>query len=173
MHITIIIGTGREGRQSEKVARFAENVAKKIGHKTTLADIRDFATPFTTNDGPEAEKWIELVNKTDAFMLIVPEYNHNYPGELKILLDKANTEYAHKAIGVTTVSSGGFGGTRVMENILSLLSYFIFDLSKVRIHISNVKEIFTEKMTQENTDNSTKQFQKQIEDLEWINNRNK
>ena len=32
----------------------------------------------------------------DAFVIIAPEYNHSFPGELKILLDRQQGEFAHR-----------------------------------------------------------------------------
>ena len=54
-------------------------------------------------------------------MLVVPEYNHGYPGLLKHALDTNLKEYVHKAVGVCGVSAGPFGGTRVIENLLPVL----------------------------------------------------
>ena len=54
-------------------------------------------------------------------LLVVPEYNHGYPGLLKHLLDTNLKEYIHKAAGVCGVSAGPFGGTRAIENLLPVL----------------------------------------------------
>jgi NAD(P)H-dependent FMN reductase len=40
---------------------------------------------------------------------------------LKHALDTNLKEYIHKAVGVCGVSAGGFGGTRVIENLLPVL----------------------------------------------------
>lgn len=49
------------------------------------------------------------------------EYNHGHPGLLKHVLDTNLKEYIHKAVGVCGVSAGGFGGVRVIENLLPVL----------------------------------------------------
>jgi NAD(P)H-dependent FMN reductase len=54
-------------------------------------------------------------------VIVTPEYNHGYPGMLKHALDTNLKEYVHKAVGVCGVSAGGFGGTRVIENLLPVL----------------------------------------------------
>ena len=54
-------------------------------------------------------------------MLLVPEYNHGYPGLLKHALDTNLKEYIHKAAGICGVSAGGFGGTRMIQNLLPVL----------------------------------------------------
>ncbi|MEP6922773.1 MAG: NAD(P)H-dependent oxidoreductase, partial [bacterium] len=59
--------------------------------------------------------------RADGLVLIVPEYNHGYPGLLKHVLDSNLKEYVHKAVGVCGVSAGGLGGTRVIENLLPVL----------------------------------------------------
>jgi NAD(P)H-dependent FMN reductase len=45
------------------------------------------------------------------------EYNHSYPGELKMLLDMLFSQYAHKPVGICGVSSGAWGGTRMVEQL--------------------------------------------------------
>lgn len=59
--------------------------------------------------------------RADALVLVVPEYNHGYPGLLKHVLDTNLKEYIHKAVGICGVSTGRLGGTRVIENLLPVL----------------------------------------------------
>jgi len=61
------------------------------------------------------------MSRADALVVVVPEYNHGYPGLLKHALDSNLKEYIHKAVGICGVSAGGFGGTRVIENLLPVL----------------------------------------------------
>jgi NAD(P)H-dependent FMN reductase len=121
--IPVILGTTRHGRASENVARFVlEEVAKRDGVETLLVDIREI--PLSTLDAGEAikdAKFSETVARADALVIVTPEYNHGYPGLLKHVLDTNLKEYIHKAVGVCGVSAGGFGGTRVIENLLPVL----------------------------------------------------
>src|ERR1043166_7952868 len=66
-------------------------------------------------------KFSETCMRADAFVLVVPEYNHGYPGLLKHALDTNLAEYIHKAVGICGVSAGPFGGTRVVENLLPVM----------------------------------------------------
>ncbi|MGA9996611.1 MAG: NADPH-dependent FMN reductase [Pyrinomonadaceae bacterium] len=121
--IPVILGTTRQGRASENVARFVhEEIGKRAGVETELIDIRDI--PLTTQDAGEAIKdsnFSGRVARADGLVIVTPEYNHGYPGMLKHLLDTNLKEYIHKAVGVCGVSAGGFGGTRVIENLLPVL----------------------------------------------------
>ncbi len=123
LFIPVILGTPRKGRNSEKVANFVLEQARKLKNvETTLIDIRELGLP--TDDAGEAIKQAEFSNamhRADALILVVPEYNHGYPGLLKHALDTNLKEYIHKAVGVCGVSAGGFGGARVIENLLPVL----------------------------------------------------
>ncbi|HJY81495.1 MAG TPA: NADPH-dependent FMN reductase, partial [Candidatus Binatia bacterium] len=83
-----------------------------------------------------------LMMRADALVLVVPEYNHGYPGLLKHVLDTNLKEYIHKAVGICGVSAGGFGGTRVIQNLLPVMR----ELGLVTIfwdgNFSNVRNLF-------------------------------
>lgn len=123
LFIPVILGTARQGRASEHVARFVfDEVRKREGVETELIDIRSL--PFPVTDAGEAVKdtaFSAQMSRADAIVLVVPEYNHGYPGLLKHALDTNLKEYIHKAVGICGVSAGGFGGTRVIENLLPVM----------------------------------------------------
>jgi NAD(P)H-dependent FMN reductase len=123
LYIPVILGTPRKGRASERVARFVlGEVEKREGVETELIDVCGIRLP--TEDAGEAIKDAEFSSKmgrADALVIVTPEYNHGYPGLLKHALDSNLKEYIHKAVGICGVSAGGFGGTRVVENLLPVL----------------------------------------------------
>lgn len=123
LSLPVILGTTRKGRASEHVARFVHGeLARRPGVETELIDLCDL--PLPTNDAGEAIKhapFAAQVERADGLVLVVPEYNHGYPGLLKHVLDSNLKEYVHKAVGVCGVSAGGFGGTRVIEHLLPVL----------------------------------------------------
>jgi NAD(P)H-dependent FMN reductase len=123
LYIPVILGTARKGRASEPVARFMlGEVRKREGVETELIDIRDLALP--ADDEGEAIKdarFSAQMSRADAIVIVVPEYNHGYPGLLKHALDTNLKEYIHKAVGLCGVSAGGFGGVRVVQSLLPVL----------------------------------------------------
>jgi NAD(P)H-dependent FMN reductase len=144
--IPVILGTPRQGRFSEHVARFVlGEVAKRYGIETELIDIRDIQLQAT--DAGEAIKdarFSATVMRADALIIVAPEYNHGYPGLLKHVLDSNLKEYIHKAVGICGVSAGPFGGTRVIENMLPVMR----ELGLVTIfwdgNFSSVQKVFDE-----------------------------
>lgn len=159
LYIPVILGTARKGRASESVARFVHGeVAKREGVETDLIDVRELKLP--ADDEGESIKdaaFSERMGRADALVIVVPEYNHGYPGLLKHALDTNLKEYIHKAVGVCGVSAGGFGGTRVVQNLLPVLrelglvtifwdgnfsaAHTLFDESGVLLDRSYVKRI--------------------------------
>jgi NAD(P)H-dependent FMN reductase len=123
LFIPVILGTPRQGRMSEHAARFVfEQVKGCEGVESELIDVRELG--LTTEDAGGAakvESFASSVARSDALVIVTPEYNHGYPGMLKHALDTNLKEYVHKAVGVCGVSAGGFGGTRVIENLLPVL----------------------------------------------------
>jgi NAD(P)H-dependent FMN reductase len=142
--IPVILGTPRQGRYSEHVARFVlERIRQRQDLETELIDIRE--VPLAADDAGEALKnpqFSAAALRADAFVLVVPEYNHGYPGLLKHLLDTNLKEYIHKAVGICGVSAGGFGGARVIQNLLPVMR----ELGLVTIfwdgNFSNVQSLF-------------------------------
>ena len=123
LFIAIILGTTRQGRKSEHVAHFVfEQTKKRADVQTELIDVREL--PMRLDDAGEQMKDVAFsatIERCDGIILVVPEYNHGYPGLLKHALDMNLKEYIHKAVGICGVSAGPFGGARVIEGLLPVM----------------------------------------------------
>ena len=121
--IPVILGTPRQGRLSEHVARvIVEQATAREDIQTELIDVRQL--PLTPSDAGEQIKdtrFAETIMRADGLIIVAPEYNHGYPGMLKHALDSNLKEYIHKPVGLCGVSAGGFGGTRVVESLLPVM----------------------------------------------------
>ena len=119
LFLPILLGTNRKGRESETVAKWLfEKMSKRKEFETKLFDVRDFDLPqddYGTALGEKFPEWRDAVTKADGLVIVVPEYNHAYPGSLKSVLDLLLKEYIHKAVGLVGVSASPWGGTRVIE----------------------------------------------------------
>jgi len=124
LYIPIILGTGREGRLSERVAKFVLAEAQKRGEfETEILDVRDFVLEGRTarlgkeTNSANAKKWSEIMERADGLIVVTPEYDHGYPGELKMMLDTLYNEYNRKPVGFCGVSAGTLGGPRAVEQL--------------------------------------------------------
>lgn len=145
MYIPIILGTGRIGRLSERVAKFLVKELEKRGVKSEIIDVRDYLEkPFTVEEGEKIREYAKKVETSNALIIVAPEYNHSYPGELKILLDSIYDEYEKKPVAICSVTSGTFGG-RVVVDMLKLLTLNLGMIPiKYSIVFNNVGENFDE-----------------------------
>src|SRR3954466_10082384 len=123
LFIPVLLGTPRQGRESEHVALFVlEQTKKRAGVETELIDVRTL--PMKLDDAGEQikdPKFSATIDRCDGLIIVTPEYNHSFPGLLKHALDMNLKEYIHKAVGVCGVSAGSFGGTRVIESLLPVM----------------------------------------------------
>ena len=118
--IPVLLGSGREGRRSEKVAVYLVEQLRAAGFESPFVDVGDYVTGITYHSRqlqPPMVPWRELMAKADGLVIVTPEYNHGYPGELKILLDSLRAEYEHKPVGICGVSGGRAGGARAIEQV--------------------------------------------------------
>jgi len=146
IYIPVVLGTVRKGRESEKVAVFVlEELAKSPSVETDLIDLRDLTIPLEDAGTAAAiPEFSEKMSRADGVVFVVPEYNHAYPGLFKHVIDTGRKEYIHKAVGITGVSAGPFGGSRVIESLLPVVR----ELGLVNIfwdlNFSNVQGAFDE-----------------------------
>lgn len=150
LYIPLILGTAREGRRSENAARFVYDIFTTYQNvETEFIDVRDSqltATIAPWMEQPTTKPWQEKATRADGFVIVSPEYNHGYPGELKLFLDQALDEYSRKPVGI--VGAGGIGGgTRMVE----VLRTALIEMGMVPISTSTyffkIKEAFNDNGT--------------------------
>jgi NAD(P)H-dependent FMN reductase len=170
LFIPVILGTPRQGRQSESVAKFVvEQVAARSGVETELIDVRALALP--TNDAGESLKdpqFSATIERSDGLIIVVPEYNHGYPGLLKHVLDTCLKEYIHKAVGLCGVSAGAFGGTRVIENLLPVMRELGLVTTFYDLNFSNVQSLFDESGNLIDKPTYVRRFDRFMDELVWM-----
>src|SRR5438270_11046419 len=120
LFIPVILGTARQGRESEHAAKFVfEQTKKRAGVETEFIDVRTL--PMRLDDAGEQMKDLKFsatIERCDGLIIVTPEDNHSFPGLLKHALDMNLKEYIHKAVGIWGVSACAPGGARVLQTLL-------------------------------------------------------
>lgn len=170
LFIPVILGTSRQGRQSELVAQFViEQVRQRQSIETELIDIRTLK--IALDDEGETLKdpqFSEQMTRADGMIIVVPEYNHGYPGSLKHVLDTCLKEYIHKAVGLCGVSAGPFGGTRVIQNLLPVMRELGLVTTFYDLNFSNVQSLFDQTGQLINPATHIHRFDRFMDELVWM-----
>jgi len=145
LFIPVVLGTTRQGRMSAHAAKLiAHEIGGRQGIETQLIDIAQLS--LATHDAGEAlndPPFSEKMARADALVLVVPEYNHGYPGLLKHVLDTCLKEYIHKAVGIAGVSAGPFGGAHVIQNLLPVMRELGLMTIFWDVNFSSVQNVFS------------------------------
>lgn len=134
MRVAIIIGSIREGRQSQKAAYFLQKKLAGRLLETDIVDLAEYPLPImekriTSDLNPPANALLisEKLKNADAMILVTPEYQGSFTGVLKNALDYFLPEFSKKVIGVATTAGGRMGGinasVQLQHVILSMGAY--------------------------------------------------
>jgi NAD(P)H-dependent FMN reductase len=128
VRIGIILASTRQGRRGEAFGKWIhELVAARSGVEAELLDLREYSLPaYEYGQMPAAversyteataRRWSERIHALDAYVVVTPEYNHGYPGQLKNAIDHVQMGWFYKPIAF--VSYGGTAsGARAVEQL--------------------------------------------------------
>ena len=126
--ISVIVGSTRQGRFSEKPAQWIfQRLKNRGGVDARLLDLRDFPMPFFDQPVPPAmpgrpayenevvKKWTAEIARSDGFIFVTPEYNYGPSAVLKNALDWVYPEWNRKAAAF--VSYGSAMGARGIQQL--------------------------------------------------------
>src|SRR5258705_7726471 len=126
--ISVIVGSTRQGRFSEKPARWIlQHLKKRDGIEARLLDLRDFPMPFFDQaltpampgrapyENEVVKRWTTAIAASDGFVFVSPEYNYGPSAVLKNAIDWVYPEWNRKAAAF--VSYGSAMGARSVQQL--------------------------------------------------------
>ena len=129
--LQIIIASTRPGRVGPSVAAWFHDRAVKAGDfEVELIDLAEVNLPmFDEPKHPRfgeyvhqhTKDWSATIERGDAYVFVIPEYNYGYNAAIKNAIDYLNREWQYKPLGF--VSYGGVAaGTRAMQMLKQVVS---------------------------------------------------
>lgn len=129
--LMIIIASTRPARVGLPVGRwFFERARNHGGFQVELVDLKELDLPLLDEtqhprlgkyEHEHTKRWSGMVEAADAFVFVMPEYNHGFTAPLKNAIDFLYREWRHKPVGF--VSYGGVaGGTRAVQMLKPVLA---------------------------------------------------
>ena len=178
--ISVIVGSTRQGRFSEKPARWIfEQLQKREGVEARLLDLRDFPMPFFDQavspgrpghapyENEVVNRWTAEISASDGFVFVTPEYNYGPAAVLKNALDWVYPEWNRKAAAF--VSYGAAMGVRSVQQLREV----VIELqiapvrSSVQIPVGTLWAHFQGGDVDKGLAELETQAQKMIDDLLW------
>lgn len=130
-NLMILIASTRPGRVGVPVAEwFRERAIQHGGFNVEVVDLAELNLPFLDEphhprlrqyEHQHTKQWSALVERSDAFVFVMPEYNYGFSAPLKNAIDYLHHEWAKKPVGF--VSYGGVAaGTRAVQMLKQVVT---------------------------------------------------
>ncbi|CAN5845903.1 NAD(P)H-dependent oxidoreductase [soil metagenome] len=113
--LAIVIGSVRRGRFGPTVANwFASRARQHEEFEVDVIDLADFDFPVSMVASTDVDEFARRIAVAAGIVIVTPEYNHSYPGPLKMAIDSIGKPWRAKPVAL--VSYGGMsGGLRSVE----------------------------------------------------------
>ncbi len=151
-------GSLRADSFNHKLAALASRGAVDAGAEVTLIRLSDYPMPLFNEDLESSEgmpesaaKLKKLFDEHDAFLIASPEYNSGYTAALKNAIDwvsRATEEdepplkvFADKTAAILAASPGGYGGSRGLDALRTLLGNIRVTVLEDQVAVAKVHEV--------------------------------
>lgn len=129
-------GSTRKDSCNKKLINNAAEIARKMGAKVTVVDLKDFPMPFYDADleakgMPEhAKRLRKMMMESDAIIISTPEYNGSLSGVLKNTIDwtsrseegkPSRDAYLGKRIAIMSCSPGSGGAAKALDHLRAVI----------------------------------------------------
>ena len=151
--LRIIVASTRPGRVGRAVADWVIERANADGtFQVEETDLADLDLPLMNEPNhprlgqytlDHTRAWSALVDGSDAFIFVMPEYNYGYTAPLKNALDYLSREWAYKPVGFVSYggASGGMRAVELLKPVLTALRlYAVTDAVALHFVASQVDE---------------------------------
>lgn len=183
LNIPVILGTVREGRQSENVARYVHaRLAARPGTTSPFIDPRDhdfgnlkgrvidLPDPAKPVAGPpisdDLVTFIKAMHAADGFVIVTPEYNYSFPGALKNLLDATLKPWNRKPFAL--IGCGGVsGGLRAIDSLRQVVAGVGGVTVPNHVSVQGVSNNFGPAGPTSEADAWNKRLDSLLHDVEW------
>ena len=129
--LQVVIASTRPGRVGSSVAEwFAPRAVTDDRFAVEVIDLAEVNLPLLDEPNhprlrrythQHTKDWSATVDRADAFVFVIPEYNYGFNAVIKNAIDYLHAEWAHKPVGF--VSYGGVAaGTRAVQMLKQVVT---------------------------------------------------
>jgi NAD(P)H-dependent FMN reductase len=137
-HLQIIIGSTRPGRRGGAVGTWFHDLALRDDRfGVELIDLAEVGLPLLDEPLPpgrgpytqeHTRRWSRTISAGEAYVFVVPEYNHSYNAATKNALDFLGEEWRNKPVGFV-----GYGGIAAGARAVQALTPVVAALGMIPV----------------------------------------
>lgn len=157
LKVLAFAGSTRKDSCNKKLINNIAEVAKKMGAKVTVVDLKDFPMPFYDADleakgmPEQAKRLRKMMLESDAIIISTPEYNGSVSGVLKNAIDwtSRNEEgkpsrdaYKGKKFVIFSCSPGSGGAEKASRHLGDIITNIGGDVGPLRLSFPHSENIF-------------------------------
>lgn len=126
VNIKLVVGSSRPGRFADIPAEWIkENASKYPNINFEVIDLRDVDLPMLDVETPpmvqpaqsdHAKKWAQIIEESDGFVFLTPEYNHAASPSTINAIDYLFKEWNYKPVAFVSYGADA-GGARAVEHL--------------------------------------------------------
>ena len=143
---TIISATNRKDARSLEVSKIVQNIYKGLGESVDILDLKQVpfegivSNPYEPADS-KIEPYLDQVARSEALIIVCPEYNGGMPGLIKHFIDhwKYPDSFVYKPICFVGVG-GKFGALKPVTHLQDIFIYRHSFVFPIRVCIQNIEQ---------------------------------
>lgn len=183
MKVQVIVGTTRQGRVTDRVAKWVANTIAADGKlEVEVVDLVDYPMEFfiepaspqynpNRQPSPAVQKWLDKVSEADAYVIVTPEYNRSIPAVLKNALDGIAFELTHKPVAI--VSHGSLGGAFASGHLRQILPQLNAVVVPATVYMTGASQLLDDQAelsaeVASNPYGPQAALKKMLDDLYWL-----
>ncbi|MDQ8023162.1 MAG: NAD(P)H-dependent oxidoreductase [Moraxellaceae bacterium] len=166
--VALIYGSTREGRFCNKVMDWLrQQLVRQVDLQLDLVDPAGLAQAGSRVAEHKALTAMgQRLAAAQAFIVVVPEYNHGYPAALKAFIDSFGAEWQGKPVGF--VSYGGVsGGLRAVEQLRQVFIELHAVNLQASVSFANASEQFDADGTPWSSERAGRSLDTLLAQLRW------
>jgi chromate reductase len=154
LHALAMSGSLRTESWNRKALRIASEIASNAGVSVVEADLKKLALPVYDGDietdglPASVQRFKQMVDEANFFLIASPEYNGSIPGGLKNAIDwatRGNNSFAGKVAVIFGASEGINGTIRMQLHLRQILSQLnVIVIPSPVVLIRSAQNTFTE-----------------------------
>lgn len=145
--ITLISSTNRKNSLTLTITKYYQEILKRKGCESRILDLSELPMDFLFTalygefgKNSEFNEFRNVIEASEKFVFVVPEYNGSFPGVLKAFIDgmKYPDSFREKKGALVGLSAGMMGGALALSHLTDILNYLGMNVLALKIKLASV-----------------------------------